>query len=159
MTRVTLLGAVFSGPGPCLDPGPGGFTSDHEAALLRLAGELPADQRDCIRLQFGQGLSVEETAATLRRPVAAVTTLTQQGLARLRTIATTPVTGPCPAGAPAVDPIARARNAVTAAGRRRADRPTVVAGETGRASGVRWACGPDPAAGPAPVASAQWGAE
>lgn len=158
MTRVTLLGAVFAGPGPRPDPGPGGFTSDHEAALLRLAGKLPADQRDCIRLQYGQGLSVEETAATLRRPVAAVAALTQQGLTRLRTIATTPATGPRPAGAPVVDPMARARDAVAAAGRRRAARPTVLAGETGRASGVRWACGPDPATGPA-ARSAEWGAE
>lgn len=158
MTRVTLLGAVFAGPGPRLDPGPGGFTSDHDAALLRLAGQLPADQRDCIRLQFDQGLSVEETAAALRRSVAAVAALTERGLARLRTIATTPATGPRPAGAPAVDPMTRARDAVAAAGRRRACRGIVMAGETGRVSGVGWACGADPTAGPA-ARSAEWGAE
>lgn len=53
--------------------------------LGRLAGALPAAQRDAVLLRVVVGLSVTETATVLGRSPAAVSTLTHRALRRLAT--------------------------------------------------------------------------
>lgn len=57
--------------------------ADTAAELWRHVAELTAEQRECIRLRFRDGLSVPETAAAMGRGEGAVKALQHRGVRRL----------------------------------------------------------------------------
>lgn len=110
---------------------------DTAEQLWRYVAQLSPDQRDCIRLRFGQGLSTAQTAAAMGRTELAVRGLRHRALGQLRE-AMTAATGPVSTAREAdADPIARARQAVVQARHRRgADRQTAKAASDQRQG--RW---------------------
>jgi RNA polymerase sigma-70 factor (ECF subfamily) len=90
---------------------------DTAARLWRHVARLPADQQECVRLRFAQGLSTAQTAAAMNRSDEAVKALRHRAVSGLRASLSAedqPVTPP----ATTTDPLARARQAVTAAQQR-----------------------------------------
>lgn len=88
---------------------------DAAARLWRQVDQLPPDQRECIRLRFGQDLSSAQTAAVMGRSELAVRALRHRALSRLREAMTTSSPKASAVGHTAeTDPLIRARQAVTA---------------------------------------------
>jgi RNA polymerase sigma-70 factor (ECF subfamily) len=93
---------------------------DTTARLWRHVERLPADQQECIRLRFAQGLSTAQTAAAMNRSDQAVKALRHRAISGLRAslgAEDQPATPP-PRQASTTDPLVRARRAVTAAQQR-----------------------------------------
>jgi len=92
---------------------------DTAARLWRQVDQLPPDQRECIRLRFGQDLSSAQTAAVMDRSELAVRALRHRALSRLREVlsASSPTASATRHTAEA-DPLVRVRQAVTAAQQR-----------------------------------------
>jgi RNA polymerase sigma-70 factor (ECF subfamily) len=97
---------------------------DTAARLWRHVERLPADQQECIRLRFAQGLSTAQTAAAMNRSDEAVKALRHRAISGLRASLTAedqPVSPARHARTTTADPLARARHAVTAAQGRAAE--------------------------------------
>jgi RNA polymerase sigma-70 factor, ECF subfamily len=93
---------------------------DTAARLWRHVERLPADQQECVRLRFAQGLSTAQTAAAMNRSAEAVKALRHRAVGGLRaSLSAEDQPGPPPAHqATTTDPLVRARHAVTAAQQR-----------------------------------------
>lgn len=92
---------------------------DAAARLWRQVDHLPPDQRECIRLRFGQDLSSAQTAAVMGRSEPAVRALRHRALTRLREVMTASSPTASATKQPAeIDPLIRAQQAVTAAQQR-----------------------------------------
>jgi RNA polymerase sigma factor (sigma-70 family) len=86
---------------------------DTAARLWRHVARLPADQQDCIRLRFAQGLSTAQTAAVMNRSSEAVKALRHRAVGGLRaSLSAEDQSVPPPATT--TDPLDRARRAVAA---------------------------------------------
>jgi RNA polymerase sigma-70 factor (ECF subfamily) len=85
---------------------------DTAEQLRRCVAQLSPDQRECIRLRFGQELSSAQTAAAMGRSELAVRGLRHRALAQLREAMTSGPATVHTASAPHTDPMARARRAV-----------------------------------------------
>jgi RNA polymerase sigma-70 factor (ECF subfamily) len=92
---------------------------DTAARLWRHVARLPADQQDCIRLRFAQGLSTAQTAAAMNRSSEAVKALRHRAIGGLRASLSAEDQPVSPARqATTTDSLDRARHAVTAAEQR-----------------------------------------
>ena len=92
---------------------------DAAARLWRQVDQLPSDQRECLRLRFGQDLSTAQTAAVMGRSEVAVRALRHRAVAGLREAMSTSSPTASAVRQPAeADPLVRARQAVTAAHQR-----------------------------------------
>ena len=58
---------------------------EQRVILFQLVGRLPAEQRRVIELRFGEGKSIQETAATIGKSEGAVKQLQRRALDNLRT--------------------------------------------------------------------------
>jgi RNA polymerase sigma-70 factor (ECF subfamily) len=89
---------------------------DTAARLWRHVARLPADQQECVRLRFAQGLSTAQTAAVMNRSSEAVKALRHRAVGGLRASLSAEDQPAMPAArqVTTTDPLARARHAVTA---------------------------------------------
>lgn len=84
--EVPTYDLAHTGPGTSsqqVDPEQHVLTAATQRELLRCVRALNPEQGECIRLRFGQGLSVTETAAIMRRKEGAVKALQHRAVRRL----------------------------------------------------------------------------
>jgi len=100
---------------PTAEPGPEqAVIAAETAARVRAAvARLTPSQREVIQLRYFDELPVAQVAAVTGRTDGAVKALAHRGVAALRAELATPPGGPAAEGRPAVDPLIRARRAVT----------------------------------------------
>jgi RNA polymerase sigma-70 factor (ECF subfamily) len=91
------------------------------ADVRRRVAQLPTDQQECIRLRYFQDLSVAETAAAMGRNDGAIKALAHRGLEGLRASMAKDARIVAPTREATVDPLARARQAVSEVQQHQAD--------------------------------------
>jgi RNA polymerase sigma-70 factor, ECF subfamily len=92
---------------------------DAAVRLWRQVDQLPSDQRECLRLRFGQDLSTAQTAAVMGRSELAIRALRHRAVAGLReAMSASSSTAAAVRQPDEADPLVRARQAVTVAHQR-----------------------------------------
>ena len=84
MTTIAELEGAATAP-PQHDPAALASTADDAQAALAALDQLPALQRDALRLRFSGGLSYKQIATAMDKSVSHVGVLIHEGLATLRT--------------------------------------------------------------------------